>query len=281
VVAKLTKIPSDYVNVRSLPDVTGADVGDLRLGEVVTYFPNALRNGWVYIKPGTGSPGWVSLQNGAVQFTPVVEPPDPEPPVLAREGIDVSQAQANPDWDRVAADGVGYVIARATQGIAISTPVGLDTRFHSHIQGATAAGIPVGVYHTFIPKRDGNEQADFFYSVIEPYLDTLALPPAIDVEVEGEETKATIADRLHTMAVRLTTRIGQKPMIYTAPGFWNTYVGTQWDSYFASLPLWVAHWTGNAQPLLPRGWTSYKLWQFSNNASVDGITGRVDMNRLA
>jgi GH25 family lysozyme M1 (1,4-beta-N-acetylmuramidase) len=90
-----------------------------------------------------------------------------------------------------------------------------------------------------------------------------------------------IADRLHDMAVTLEGLTGQKPMIYTSNGFWNASVGGQWDGYFATLPLWVAHWTTQPQPLLPRGWNQYKLWQFTDKSAIDGFAKPVDRNRLA
>jgi hypothetical protein len=69
--ATLTKTPGAFVNVRSQPAATGVDVGDLRVNDVVQYYPDQLSNGWVYVvKPAVGPEGWVSLQNGAVVFTP-------------------------------------------------------------------------------------------------------------------------------------------------------------------------------------------------------------------
>lgn len=77
----ITKMPSTFVNVRVQPNVLSSDAGDLAKGEEVTYFPE--RQGWVYIqRTAPLSSGWVSLQAGAVEFTPtppviVVPPPPP------------------------------------------------------------------------------------------------------------------------------------------------------------------------------------------------------------
>ncbi len=81
----LTKLPSNYVNVRAYPLVDGQDVGDLiRNDEVTLYTPEV--NGWVYVE-NDAVQGWVSRQNGNVEFTETTttEPPtdpggDPIPP---------------------------------------------------------------------------------------------------------------------------------------------------------------------------------------------------------
>ncbi|HVU12176.1 MAG TPA: SH3 domain-containing protein [Phototrophicaceae bacterium] len=63
----VSQIPATYINVRAYPDTSGADVGDLHKGDVVTlYTPDV--NGWVYVSVGDMH-GWVSRQNGKVVFT--------------------------------------------------------------------------------------------------------------------------------------------------------------------------------------------------------------------
>lgn len=81
----LTKLPGSLINVRAQPNLASAtsnpsaDVGDLALNDVVKWFPNAKQGEWVYIVPVNApkaNAGWVSLQYGAVAFTPV-SPPQP------------------------------------------------------------------------------------------------------------------------------------------------------------------------------------------------------------
>jgi len=192
--------------------------------------------------------------------------------------IDVSQAQKPIDWQAVKAGGIAGVIVRATQGIATSHPVGVDTAFVQHIDGALAAGLKVGVYHAFIASRDGNAQAQFFHSTVAPYLDKLSFPLAIDVELDNGQTPDVITGRLFDMASTLEA-LGQKPVIYTSAGFWNAHTIARNDSYFGRLPLWVAHWTEAAKPILPRGWTEYALWQYTSDGAISGVEGRCDVSR--
>lgn len=94
--AALAKVPnSQYVFIRQQPNPTSsgsnpsAIVGELLIGDVVQYFPDAPVGAWVYVDPQqqvvrppdrkSAAKGWVSLQNGAVEFVPPLLPPIPAP----------------------------------------------------------------------------------------------------------------------------------------------------------------------------------------------------------
>lgn len=66
VTATLARIPGSWVNVRAQPD--GADVGDLRVGDSGTLYPDASQGDWVFFANARVR-GWVSRQGGAVQFS--------------------------------------------------------------------------------------------------------------------------------------------------------------------------------------------------------------------
>lgn len=156
----------------------------------------------------------------------------------------------------------------------------MDTAFVQHIEGALAAGMEVGVYHAFISSVSGEAQADFYEAAILPYLPRLAFSPAIDVELDNGQEPEVITDRLYGMCRRLETRIGALPMIYSSPGFWNANTTSRHDDYFATLPLWNAHWTDASKPILPRSWKNgtWTIWQYGK-ADVTGVVGKVDVNR--
>lgn len=103
--AKLTKVPQDFINVRHQPN--GNDVGDLLVGDVVTYYPDApviaANSQWVYQTPLTptdrpekrqnAAAGWVSLQDGKVVFETLVDPPPVEPEPPAEETVEITVAE--------------------------------------------------------------------------------------------------------------------------------------------------------------------------------------------
>lgn len=188
--------------------------------------------------------------------------------------IDVSQAQGIIDWPRVKAAGVKTVIIRASQGTKQ-----VDSAFHANIDGAEDAGLDVGCYHALIASSDGVLQAQHFVKEVGLFLPDLALPLAIDVELQNGMTPRRIADTLYAMAQELAHASGNPPMIYTSAGFFNGQVGDQHDAYFADLPLWLANWRTSGKPVLPRCWRDYAYWQYSSSGHVDGINGRVDLSR--
>ncbi len=74
---RLTKIPSNWVNVRAYPDNYGKDLGDLKVDDVAMHYTPEV-NGWVQVAKGELR-GWVSRQNGGVVWESV-DAPAPEPP---------------------------------------------------------------------------------------------------------------------------------------------------------------------------------------------------------
>ena len=64
---------------------------------------------------------------------------------MTKNGIDVSYAQNNVDWQKVKASGVDFAIVRV--GWCYNNgALKEDVHFKKHISGALAAGLDVGVY---------------------------------------------------------------------------------------------------------------------------------------
>jgi len=50
-------------------------------------------------------------------------------------------------------------------------------------------------------------------------------------------------------------------------------------SSLAAYPLWVADYEVD-QPSLPQGWTTWLLWQNSEDGTVAGVDGAVDLDEV-
>lgn len=279
----VTPIPSVVnmdVRLRAAPGLAATVLRILTKGEPVTVYaaPQTWADGfgWLRVDTPAGEQGYaVQYFAGRDVFLAATTPAPTHPPI-----IDVSEAQGVIDWPRFRAAGVTTAIIRATQGDAHSIPVGRDRRFSDNITGALAAGVQVSTYHAFLAAVDGSAQADFYADALAPYLSALALPVAVDVEIDNGKPPNVVADRLFALLTRLEQRLGYKARIYTSQGFWNGKVGTQHDDYFAQHDLWCANYTHAAKPVMPRLWSSYVLWQFSSTGHVDGIAKNVDLSRL-
>ena len=196
--------------------------------------------------------------------------------VISHKGIDVSKHQGKINWQQVAADGVEFAFIRvALRGYGTGKLVE-DEYFQQNIKGATAAGIKVGVYifSQAINEEELLEEANFVLEKIAPY--KVECPVVYDVE------KVSSADgRMNALSVEERTRLtllfcqtienaGYKPMIYH-----NMEMGAmlldlaQLENY----DKWFAYY--NQDMYYPY---EYKVLQYSEKGSVNGISTAVDLN---
>jgi lysozyme len=101
------------------------------------------------------------------------------------------------------------------------------TSFKNHWPGAKAAGLLRGAYHFYVEATSPEKQADNFLQVLGD--DPGELPPVVDVErlrkvVNGQivtvpiQNPAKFRDSILTYMQVLETRLGRRPIIYTAQG---------------------------------------------------------------
>jgi GH25 family lysozyme M1 (1,4-beta-N-acetylmuramidase) len=193
-----------------------------------------------------------------------------EPATNLWEGIDVSRWQGTVDWQKVAEAGVTFAAIRATVGDYYTDP-----EFSKNVAAAQANGIYVTAYHVVRPSIDPAKQIGHFLEVVAPF--RLDLRPVLDVELTDNLDRLAISKNVAECANAIKMAFGLPPVIYTGAWFWNPNVapGTCADS-----PLWIAHYTTAAQPLLPTGtWSDWTIWQYTSSGRVPGVTGNVDRNR--
>ena len=64
---------------------------------------------------------------------------------------------------------------------------------------------------------------------------------------------------------------GIKPIIYTGAHYFRDYLKDEFTNYH----IWIANYNQVENPLRNHNWS---LWQFSDNGSVSGIKGPVDLD---
>ena len=196
-----------------------------------------------------------------------------EPAVI--QGIDISYAQPHVDWPAVAASGIRFVIAKASQRK-------VDPMFASHWNGARAVGLKVGLYHYIDASMPVSEQIDLFldtYRSVDGFAD---LPPALDIEeAQRGETPEHLVGRALSWIWAVEAELGVKPMLYTGPAFAEEHMRCPQALDFAACPLWLAHSTAPGKPpRVPEPWSSWSIWQHTDKGHVEGIRGEVDLDRL-
>ncbi|MGZ4787934.1 MAG: glycoside hydrolase family 25 protein [Terriglobales bacterium] len=187
-------------------------------------------------------------------------------------GIDVSHYQGVIDWTEVAKAGVEFAFTKATDGMS-----GSDSMFQRNWTRAQAAGLRRGAYHFFRAQQDSERQAQCFVAMLRE--DRGELPPVLDFEtLTGACVEQALRGAQRWMEI-VEEECGRKPILYTGPAFWMTNLAG--SSVFADYSLWIAHYTKVSKPNVPSAWRDWTFWQYSEQGSIPGVLGPVDLDYFA
>ena len=190
-------------------------------------------------------------------------------------GIDVSHWQDDKstpqkvNFEKAKAAGAKFVF------IKVSERGGMDEDFYYNWKNAKAAGIPRGGYHFLRWDVSGLLQARIFCELLKE--DPGELPPVCDFEAPIKDGKYPSNSMLAQFLETVETIMQDKPMIYTSPGFWNSYgrnkTTGKYDASWSYYPLWIAHYTTASAPQIPEPWKTAKVpWSFwQHSATGDGL----------
>ena len=192
-----------------------------------------------------------------------------------KNGIDVSSHQGNIDWSSVKAAGINFAIIRVGYRGSQSGVLVEDSRFKKNIQGATAAGINVGVYFftQAVTEAEAVEEASMALSLCSGY--NLAYPIFVDTENGSGGARANGLDKATRTACvsafcKTVANGGRKAGVYASKSWYNNKIDA---SAFSSYFIWVAQYNTTCTY---KG--KYNMWQYSSKGSVPGIKGNVDVN---
>lgn len=213
---------------------------------------------------------YFTTENGRVIYT--------DEAVKYYTGVDVSTFQGNIDWDAVADDGIDFAIIRVgLRGYGSKGSMHEDEKARRNIQGALDAGLKVGVYFfsQAINTEEAVQEAELVLDIIEDY--DITYPVVFDWE--NDEGKGMRTDNLPDSvltdcAVAFCERI--KAEGYTPAVYFNLNFGyLRYDlSRIRDYVFWYAQYEGTA----PEFYYNYSIWQYSDQGTVDGIDGDVDLN---
>lgn len=185
-----------------------------------------------------------------------------------QRGIDVSYYNGAIDWNAVKGDGIEFAIIRAGYGMYDNQK---DVRFEENYSGATAAGLPVGVYWYSYAKTptEAEREADVCLRILSSK--RLSIPVYFDIEDRSQINLGR--DAITELCIRFCDKIKQSG--YSA----GIYSNTDWFlnridlSRTASYSKWLADYRTNYNTTLPRD-----IHQYTNRGRVAGINGEVDLN---
>jgi lysozyme len=180
--------------------------------------------------------------------------------------LDLSHYDPAENYDAVKASGIVGIIYKGTQGTGYRDPT-----YTGQQAAAKAAGLLWGAYH-FAEASDPEQQARNLLQYTYPDPDELF---CLDWEDYGDNTMSVKqAKQWITIVERALNRPGEC-VIYSG----NTVkelLGNTVDPFFGSRRLWLAQY--GSMPVVQASWSTYWLWQYTDQGSCPGVNFAVDEN---
>ena len=194
--------------------------------------------------------------------------------------IDVSQFQGVIDWKKVAPQVSAAIIRLGYRGYGSAGTLTTDPMYQRNMDGAIAAGLPVGAYWCSQALSDAEalEEARYCISKLHGY--NLTYPILLDSETMGPNASGR-ADKIGK-ARRTQYGLTWARAMRDAGYIVGLYCSESWytaeiDGYAFDddgFDIWIAKYSQYAP--------KYRCdaWQFTSTARMDGISTNVDQNHV-
>lgn len=191
-------------------------------------------------------------------------------------GPDVSSHQGYVDWAAVRGAGCSFGFTKATGGCWYKNPT-----LQANWQGMAAAGLQRGAYHFAfessgqpLPGPGPEAEAEYFLGTIQP----LGLGRGDMLVLDIEQGAGRLGDWALRWLRYVEQRVGFPPLLYTGDWFASEH-GFAEVPELAQYGLWQAAYQATMPPPTAP-WSSIAFWQFTDAASLPGISGPADGNRF-
>ena len=183
-------------------------------------------------------------------------------------GLDVSEYQGIIRWSYVDTLEKKYplhfVFIRATVGKDRK-----DHQFNRNWLGAKENKMIRGAYHYYRPNENSLEQAALFIKTVQ--LNKGDLPPVLDIEkLPKNQSIANLKLGLKRWLNEVEKHYRVKPIIYTGERYYDDFLKEEFSDYL----FWIANYNFYREEI----GEDWLFWQFTEKASVPGVTGNVDVN---
>jgi GH25 family lysozyme M1 (1,4-beta-N-acetylmuramidase) len=181
--------------------------------------------------------------------------------------VDLSHHNPTPNWAALKAGGIVGVILKATEGTSYVDPTFAQRRID-----AEAAGLIVSSYHFY----HGNASAEMNH-----YLTTVVPRTGERLVIDHEDSAASLKS-LEDAVKYLRNAVPDCEITVYSGHLIKDQLGSKTSPVLAeNTSLWIAQYTSAAAPSWPKQvWPAWSLWQFTDKATVPGISAPVDGNRF-
>lgn len=211
------------------------------------------------------------------------------------KGIDVSQYQGNINWYNVAKTNLDFAIIRAGYGDNWTSQD--DKKFLTYVNECEKYNIPYGVYLYSYAKNvtgasslnSNSESADSEAAHVIRLINSVSYKPNLKTSVYIDMEEDSLA---YLGKQKLTSIANRFCQIINNNGYeCSVYANNNWlknnldaKAITNNNAIWIAEWgkatTYNTAITISPSYnlTKYKLWQFHDNGSINGISGPVDLD---
>lgn len=182
--------------------------------------------------------------------------------------IDLSHHNTVTSWDSIREAGYLAVVHKATQGTSY-----VDPCYHERKQLAKDCGLLWGAYHFGEPGCPGS-QVRHFLDVVHPYSDDLLV---LDWEDCGANSMTRREAEVFVRTIE--DHLGLAPGLYSGQSFCTDALAGVTVSPLQHCWLWMARYSSEP-PVVPPLWSTWTLWQFTDQGTVPGVEGPCDLNRF-
>jgi len=206
-------------------------------------------------------------------------------------GMDVSVHQYDIDWSTVAASDLGFVVIRAGYGGDINPAEQDDRYFLTNVKACEENNIPYAVYLYSYASNYGNDytsaasEAKHVLRLLNSIGDKSNFTGHVFFDME-DKSQANLSVDTRTRIVdgfcSIVENNGYKCGLYSDQTKLQSWFNTKLLA--SKYDIWVAQWPGvhtfNEAKSRRSSYnlTDYKIWQFSNNGTINGVSTRVDLN---
>ena len=187
-------------------------------------------------------------------------------------GIDVSTYQGNINWDKVKSK-IDFAIIRCGYGSDIASQD--DNQFARNVSECERLNIPFAVYLYSYATSESMIDSEVAHAL---RLIGKHKPFRVYIDMEDKSTVHLGKATLTSFAKRFCEAVKAKGFavgVYGNQNWFQNYLDVK-ALHDSGYSIWCAKYSTEK----PNIAAEYDIWQYSSSGSVDGISGRVDMNRM-
>ncbi len=214
--------------------------------------------------PYAGIPNEVGIYGDSVTL-----PPEPE---YRSKILDISYYQPTVDYAKTAAD-IDGVILRIGLTYWGAYNQGKDSSFDTHYAGFKAQNTPVGCYYYSAADTLERAEEEALYCI--QLMKGLQFELPVFYDVENNERQGSLSKELLTAIVEKFCSIVQSEGYFVGYYSYTSWIKAKFDYEKLSRywTLWKADYTDNPDTSIP-----CDMLQYTNQGTVAGISGNVDLN---